>query len=60
MILTMKEFDQSEIKYKELKLFNQYFVSFRKNILTKITALLRLWQWAMAKFVAPKVKKLNC
>ncbi len=58
-----KEFDQSEIKYKELKkLFNQYFGIFPKKYFNKkITAFdLGCGSGRWAKFVAPKVKKLNC
>ena len=58
-----KEFDQSEIKHTELrKLFNQYFGILPKNFFNKkITAFdLGCGSGRWAKFIAPKVKKLNC
>lgn len=57
------EFDQSIIDLKELKkLFNQYFCIFPKKQLNKRSTGFDLGcgsgRWA--KFIAPKVKKLNC
>ena len=57
------EFDQSKIEYTELKkLFNQYFNIFPKKILNKkVTGFdLGCGSGRWAKFIAPKVKKLNC
>ena len=57
------EFDQSKIEYTELrKLFNQYFDIFPKKILNKkVTGFdLGCGSGRWAKFIAPKVKKLNC
>tara|TARA_Y100000590_G_scaffold83476_2_gene93064 strand:+ start:16695 stop:17537 length:843 start_codon:yes stop_codon:yes gene_type:complete len=58
-----KEFDQSILSLKELKIsFNQYFYIFPKKKFNKKSVGFDLGcgsgRWA--KFVAPKVKKLNC
>ena len=57
------EFDQSALRQDELKkLFDRYFHIFPKNKLNKksIGFDLGCGSGRWAKFVAPKVKKLNC